>query len=200
MLVLRMRWREYWCCVNKGSRLAVKHLDPLRSLVPPADVHELRRVLGLFVVSRKCIKDYAVLTKPLTDLLKGKAVTFVWKEKQQAAFDFVRDKLLAGVHLAAPNFDLPFHLATDASEDGKGGELYQLPTVPIAEQYPYCPKLHAPDNHAVIFFISRRIVRHTGLSLPSTLKVVRSCGGRLNANTTPSVIAFPFTCIPTTCH
>ncbi len=140
---------------EQGSHLAVKHLDPLRSLVPPIDIHELRRVLGLFVVSRKYIKDYAMLTKPLTDLLKGKAVTFIWGERQQTAFDFVRDKLLAGVHLAAPNFDLPFHLATDASEDGKGGVLYQLPTVPVADQYPYCPQLHAPDNQAVIFFLSK---------------------------------------------
>jgi hypothetical protein len=140
---------------EQGSHLAVKDLDPLRSLVPPVDVHELRRVLGLFVVSRKYIKDYAVITKPLSDLLKGKTITFVWGEQQQAAFDFVRDKLLAGVHLSAPDFELPFHLATDASEDGKGGELYQLPSIPISDQYPYCPKLHAPENHAVIFFLSK---------------------------------------------
>ncbi len=122
----------------------MKHLDPLRNLVPPVDVHELRRVLGLFVVSRKYIKDYAVVTKSMTDMLKGKATTFAWGEAQQRAFDFVRDKLLAGVHLAAPDFELPFHLATDASEDGKGSELYQLPSIPLEDQYPFCPKKHAP--------------------------------------------------------
>jgi hypothetical protein len=63
--------------------------------------------------------------------------------------------LLAEVHLAAPDFDLPFHLATDASEDGKGGELYQLPSIPVPDQYPYDPRIHAPENHAVIFFISK---------------------------------------------
>jgi hypothetical protein len=140
---------------EEGSHLAVKHLDPLRNLVPPADVHELRRVLGLFVVSRKYTKDYAVITKPMTDMLKGKAMTFTWGEAQQRAFDFVRDKLLAGVHLAAPDFDLPFHLATDASEDGKGSELYQLPSIPVEAQYPFCPKTHAPENHAVILFLSK---------------------------------------------
>jgi hypothetical protein len=36
--------------VNKeGVRLADKHLDPLQNLVPPTDIPELRRVLGLFV-------------------------------------------------------------------------------------------------------------------------------------------------------
>jgi hypothetical protein len=62
---------------EQGSHLAVKHLDPLRSLVPPVDVHELRRVLGLFVVSRKYIKDYAIITKPLSDLLRGKAINYL---------------------------------------------------------------------------------------------------------------------------
>ncbi len=142
--------------VNKeGSHLALKHLDPIRNLVPPTDIHELRRVLGLFVVSRKYLRDYALTSKPMTDVLKGKPPMFRWGPEQQTSFDEIRDKLLCGVHLAAPDFTKPFHLATDASEDGKGGELYQLPDVPIADQYPYDPKLHAPENHAVIFFISK---------------------------------------------
>jgi hypothetical protein len=138
----------------EGSHLALKHLDPIRQMVSPSDIHELRRVLGLFVVSRKYIRDFA-LTKPMTDVLRGKNPVFFWKEPQQKAFDVVRDKFLTGVHLAAPNFDLPFHLATDASEDGKGGELYQLPSVPVEDQFPYDAKLHAPENHAVILFISK---------------------------------------------
>jgi hypothetical protein len=91
--------------INKeGSHLALKHLDPIRNLVPPADVHELRRVLGLFVVSRKYIRDYAMITKPMTDLLRGKAATFTWGEGQQKAFDFVRDKLLQGGAAISPGY------------------------------------------------------------------------------------------------
>ncbi len=134
--------------------------------MPPVDVHELRRVLGLFVVSRKYIRDYAMLTKPMTQLLKGKATTFTWGEPQQLAFDAVRDKFLQGVHLAAPDFTLPFHLATDASEDGMGGEMYQLSSVPIDQQYPYCATLHAPDNHAVIFFLSKSFTETERLKPP----------------------------------
>jgi hypothetical protein len=126
-----------------GSHLATKHLDPLRTLVPPTDIHELRRVLGLFVVSRKYVKDFAIKTKPMTAVLRGKPPTFFWGEEQQLAFDFIREKLLSGIHLAVPNFALPFHLATDASEDGKGGVLYQLPDAPVDQQYPYDVKTHA---------------------------------------------------------
>jgi hypothetical protein len=57
---------------SEGSHLALKHLDPIRQLLPPTDIHELRRVLGLFVVSRKYIKDFATITKLMSDVLRGK--------------------------------------------------------------------------------------------------------------------------------
>jgi hypothetical protein len=33
--------------------------------------------------------------------------------------------------------------------------LYKLPTVPVPDQYPYDAKRHAPENHTVIFFVSK---------------------------------------------
>jgi hypothetical protein len=50
-------------------------------MVPPEDISELRRVLGLFVVSRKYLRDYAIITRPLTDLLKGKQPRGVRRSK-----------------------------------------------------------------------------------------------------------------------
>jgi hypothetical protein len=63
---------------REGSHLALKHLDPIRQLIPPADIHELRRVLGLFVVSRKYLRDYALISRPMTEVLKGKPPTLRW--------------------------------------------------------------------------------------------------------------------------
>jgi hypothetical protein len=40
-----------------GTRLADKHLDPIRTLVPPSDIGGLRRALGLFVVSRRYVQN-----------------------------------------------------------------------------------------------------------------------------------------------
>jgi hypothetical protein len=139
----------------KGTRLADKHMCPVRNMVPPTDISELRRTLGLFVVSRKYLRDYALITKPLTDLLRGKQPVFKWDLPQQQAYEYVRETLLAGIHLSAPDFSLPFHLQTDASEDGKGGTLYQLLLCPIAEQYPYCKDKHAPDMMSIIAFFSK---------------------------------------------
>ena len=138
-----------------GTRLAEKHLDPLRNLIPPTDISELRRVLGLFVVSKKYIDHYSHVLEPLSRMLKGRKLVFTWGKEQQRAFDFVRDQLLDGVHLAPPRYDLPFHLATDASDDGKGGVLYQLPKVPIDKQHPYDAEIHNPEDFSVIAFYSK---------------------------------------------
>ena len=138
-----------------GTRLADKHLDPLVNLVPPRDISEVRRVLGLFVVSRKYVKDFAQRTKPVSDLLRGKQPVFKWELAQQNAFDDIRDLLLSGIHLSVPDFSIPFHLATDASEDGKGAVLYQLPSVPLEKQFPFSARTHHADNMAVIQFLSK---------------------------------------------
>jgi hypothetical protein len=95
------------------------------------------------------------LTKPLTDVLRGSKPVFEWNAPQQQAFDTIRDLLLGGIHLPAPNYSLPFHLATDASEDGKGACLYQLPTVPIDQQHPWSARTHCADNMSVVAFFSK---------------------------------------------
>ena len=89
-----------------------------------------------------------------SDLLRGKQPVFTWGAAQQEAYEYVRDALLAGIHLAAPDFDLPFHLQTDASENGKGSVLYQLSKCPIEDQYPYCKDKHSPDNMDIVAFFS----------------------------------------------
>jgi hypothetical protein len=138
-----------------GIRLAEKHLNPLENLVPPMDIPELRRVLGLFQVSRRFIDHYAHIALPMSSLLRGQKPAFVWGAEQQAAFETIRSELLAGVHLCPPDYGSPFHLATDASDDGKGGVLYQLPSIPLDQQHPHDPAVHSPDNMAIISFYSK---------------------------------------------
>jgi hypothetical protein len=48
--------------------------------------------------------------------------------------------------------------------------MYQLPSVPLDQQYPYCPKLHAPENHAVIFFLSKSFAEIVRLKSPFYLE------------------------------
>ena len=134
-----------------GTRLAEKHLDPIKNMVPPSNTSELRSVLGVFQQSRKYIDKYAHIVKPLTRMT-GSTVAFQWDEKHQRAYDNIRDRLLNGVHLSAPDYDYPFHLFTGASDDGKGAVLAQFPT--LSSQYPYT-KEHNAKNMRVISYYSK---------------------------------------------
>ena len=57
--------------IGHGSRrLAEKHIymQPLLDMAPPKDVSGMRRILGLCVQSKSLIRNYAILTKPLSAL------------------------------------------------------------------------------------------------------------------------------------
>jgi hypothetical protein len=112
-------WRSIGDLIFWGP--ALLDIGPIETMIPPSDIPETRRVLGLFVVSRKHVEHYAMITKPITDILRGRKPVFSCSADCQAAFGTVRAKLLDGIHLSLPRYDLPFHLKTDASDDGKGG-------------------------------------------------------------------------------
>jgi hypothetical protein len=113
---------------KNGTRLADKNLDPVRRMVPPTNVPELRKTLGVFVQSSRFIPNYAHVVRPLTELTRsehGKPVAFTWTTERQASFDHIRNLLLDGIHLAPPDYRLPFHSGGDASNDGKAYGIFQ---------------------------------------------------------------------------
>jgi hypothetical protein len=72
-------------------------------LVLPTDISELRRVLGLFQVSRECFEHPAHLAKALTELTRGRKPKFKWTSRHEHAFGAIRDKEpFSGVNLCPP--------------------------------------------------------------------------------------------------
>ena len=64
------------------------------------------------------------MAAPLTDLMKKKK-DWVWGEKQEAAFQELKLRLLKYPVLIPPNYKKPMLLHTDASEVGVGATLSQ---------------------------------------------------------------------------
>src|SRR5438034_8804466 len=60
----------------------------------------------------------------MTSLLK-KDIPFKWTQKQQTAFDNLKERLILAPILSYPDFELPFTLYTDASGTGLGAVLSQ---------------------------------------------------------------------------
>jgi len=84
----------------------------------------LRGFLGLSGYYQKFIKNYGILSRPLTDLLKKDAL-FHWTPQLQTCFDNLKQALISAPVLALPNFHKSFTVETDASSTGIDAMLSQ---------------------------------------------------------------------------
>lgn len=89
----------------------------------PTNIKHLRSFLGLVGYYRKFVQNYALLCRPLTELLKKGA--FMWNQNAQDAFQKIKDSLVSAPVLALPNFNSTFIVETDASQLGIGAVLMQ---------------------------------------------------------------------------
>jgi hypothetical protein len=90
----------------------------------PQTVKELRSFLGLSGYYRKFVRNFGVLSKPLTLLLKKHPV-FVWTSVHDQAFNVLKQSLCSAPVLKLPNFGRPFSIETDTSATGVGAILIQ---------------------------------------------------------------------------
>jgi hypothetical protein len=91
----------------------------------PKTIKDVRSFVSLASYYRKFVKNFAQITKPLTQLLeKGKE--FSWSMDCQHAFDTISEKLGRETRLQLPDFTKPFRLACDASGVAIGAVLSQL--------------------------------------------------------------------------
>jgi hypothetical protein len=84
---------------------------------PPGNVRELRGFLGLAGFYRKFVRHFAIIARPLTNLLK-KNVLFVWTNEHQQAFQALQQALCSAPILGIPNFSKPFAIEIDACQYG----------------------------------------------------------------------------------
>lgn len=90
----------------------------------PTSVKELRSFLGMAGYYRKYVKNFGLVSKPLTNLLK-KGQVYVWTSDAETSFQTLKAALILAPVLALPDFAKPFELETDASDKGIGAVLQQ---------------------------------------------------------------------------
>ena len=99
--------------------------EALQSWPVPRDVHDLRSLLGTFGFWRPYIPHFAMITAPLSQLLKH-GIVWRWREEiEQAALDALKKSVLTAPVLMHPDVKNPFVVVTDASDYGIGASLEQ---------------------------------------------------------------------------
>jgi hypothetical protein len=89
----------------------------------PATGEQLQSFLGFCVFVSQHVRHYSDLVTPLEAVKYSKTID--WTDELVNAFNATKDALARAPFLQYPDFERPFYLATDASNTGVGGILYQ---------------------------------------------------------------------------
>lgn len=119
----------------EGIKPNPKKLQAIKNFKIPNTPKEIKSFLGLVGYYRKFIKNFAKITKPLTNCLK-KNVKIIHDKPFLISFNLCKNILMNDPILQHPDFEKPFILTTDASDYAIGAILSQgsIGTdLPIAE-------------------------------------------------------------------
>lgn len=109
---------------ENGIRINYNRISCIKDWPQPANKKELQRFLGFVNWYRRHIKNFSLISAPLTDLLKG--TKYQWNKMAEFAFDNLKQILLSPPILRQPNWNLPMILLCDASDIGVGAALTQI--------------------------------------------------------------------------
>ncbi|GJW27154.1 putative reverse transcriptase domain-containing protein [Tanacetum coccineum] len=118
---------------SKNKQEHEKHLKIILELLKkeefqdwtsPKSPTEIRQFLGLAGYYRRFIEGFSKIAKPITKLTQKK-VKFEWGDKQEAAFQLLKQKLCSAPILALPEGSKDFIAYCDALKKGLGAVLMQ---------------------------------------------------------------------------
>ena len=110
---------------SKGISPDSSKIEVVKSFPVPKSVKEARSFLGLCNYHRRFVEGFSKIASPLNRLTR-KDVVFAWTPECQSAFQTLKNRLCSPPILAYPDFNLPFHLFTDASHSALGYILGQI--------------------------------------------------------------------------
>ncbi|GJT02831.1 putative reverse transcriptase domain-containing protein [Tanacetum coccineum] len=109
---------------SQGIHVDPAKIESIKDWASPKSPTEIRQFLGLAGYYRRFIEGFSKIAKPMTKLTQKK-VKFDWGDKEEAAFQLLKQKLCSAPILALPDGSEDFIAYCDASIKGLGAVLMQ---------------------------------------------------------------------------
>ncbi|GJT12947.1 putative reverse transcriptase domain-containing protein [Tanacetum coccineum] len=109
---------------RKGIHVDLAKIKSIKDWASPKNPTEIRQFLGLAGYYRRFIEGFSKIAKSVTKLTQ-KNVKFDWGEKEETAFQLIKQKLCSAPILALPKGSKNFIVYCDASHKGLGVVLMQ---------------------------------------------------------------------------
>ncbi|GJT81056.1 reverse transcriptase domain-containing protein [Tanacetum coccineum] len=109
-----------------GARIEVDRakIDVIAMFPYPTNVKGVRSFLGHARFYQRFIKDFSMISKPMTQLLM-KDAKFDFSDDCKKAFNILKEKLTTAPIIISPDWNVPFELMCDASDFAVGAILGQ---------------------------------------------------------------------------
>jgi hypothetical protein len=109
---------------GEGIGISNEKLEKIREWPRPQTGKQLASFLGLITFVRHHVRHFADITANLESIKRTKG-DIKWTPELTKSFELIRHAISRAPVLMFPDFNKPFYLATDASNVGIGGVLYQ---------------------------------------------------------------------------
>ncbi|GJW15628.1 putative reverse transcriptase domain-containing protein, partial [Tanacetum coccineum] len=109
---------------SRGIHVDPAKIESIKDWASPKTPTEIRQFLGLAGYYRRFIEGFSKIAKPMTKLTQ-KGIKFDWGEKEENAFQLIKQKLCSAPILALPEGSEGFVVYCDASRKGLGAVLMQ---------------------------------------------------------------------------
>ncbi|GJV16078.1 putative reverse transcriptase domain-containing protein [Tanacetum coccineum] len=109
---------------SRGIHVDPAKIESIKDWASPKTPTEIRQFLGLSGYYRRFIDGFSKIAKPMTKLTQ-KGIKFDWDEKEENAFQLIKQKLCSAPNLALPEGSEDFVVYCDASHKGLGAVLMQ---------------------------------------------------------------------------
>ncbi|GJQ92529.1 putative reverse transcriptase domain-containing protein [Tanacetum coccineum] len=109
---------------SRGIHVDPAKIESIKDWASPKTPMEIRQFLGLVGYYRRFIEGFSKIAKSMTKLTQ-KGIKFDWGEKEENAFQLIKQKLCSAPILALPEGSEDFVVYCDASHKGLGDVLMQ---------------------------------------------------------------------------